>query len=163
MKSYSLWDDYNKTCDLLEIWRTGPQSFGTREEEMLAISTPYELNAKLLAFIIGDSISLYLTGIKGICKLWLFVSKMVHEVIFNGMEVGAKLGGFGKIVSGWYLFSTFSKFFSEMSLLRLSRTITLNASTCVFLYPVDFGLNVEVSNLSISSGCLNLILQGKVF
>lgn len=55
------------------------------------------------------------------------------------------------------------KFFSEMSLLRLSRTITLNASTCVFLYPVDFGLNVEVSNLSISSSCLNLILQGKVF
>lgn len=79
---------------------------------------------------------------------WLFVSKMVHEVIFSGMVLAAKFGDLGKIVSGWYLFSTFLKFLSEMPVLRLSRTIT---SIPVFLYSVDVGLNVEVSSLSIAA------------
>ena len=64
---------------------------------------------------------------------WLFVSKMVHEVIFSGMMLVAKFGDLGKIVSGWYLFSTFLKFLSEMPLLRLSRTITSHPSIPLFL------------------------------
>ena len=81
---------------------------------------------------------------------WLFVSKMVHEVIFSGMMLVAKFGDLGKIVSGWYLFSTFLKFLSEMPLLRLSRTITSHPSIPLFLYSVDFGLNIEVSSMSIA-------------
>ena len=49
------------------------------------------------SFIKGNFISPYLTGIKGIL---VFVSKMVHEVIFSGMVLVAKFGDLGKIVSG---------------------------------------------------------------
>lgn len=81
---------------------------------------------------------------------WLFVSRIVHEVIFSGMVLVAKLGVLVKIVNGWYLFSTFLKFLSEMPLLRLSRTITSHPSIPLFLYSVNFGLNVEVSRLNVA-------------
>ena len=96
------------------------------------------------SFIKGDSVSPYLTGIKGILVICV-KNGAWGDFQWNG--VGCQIWDLGKIVSGWYLFSTFLKFLSEMPVLRLSRTIT---SIPVFLYSVDVGLNVEVSSLSIA-------------
>lgn len=113
-------------------------SFGIRE--MLTLCTTYhQLNVKLLAFI---SERFYLTK-EMICV------KDGAWYDFQWVGDGCQTWGLMKIVSGWYLCSTSLKFLSSMSLLRLSRTISSHPSTSPFLYPIDFGLDIEVNNLNI--------------
>lgn len=150
MKNYSLWNDYNKMYKLLEIQRTGPLSviFHTREKEMLPLNTLHKLNPKLLAFITKIfyfTISYWYQ--RHLQALVICVNDgMWGDSQWNGD--GCQTWGLGKIVSGWYLFSTFSKFLLK-PLLRRSKAISSCPSSSHFLHAIDFVVDVEVRNLII--------------
>lgn len=140
-------------------------SFGIRQKKVLAQCPPYQLNVKLLTFFSGR---LHFTISHWDQRHLQFLVICVKDGTWDDFQWNSdswQTWGFGKILSRWYLFSTFWKLLSAVPLLRLSRIITCHFSNSPFLYPTIFGLNIEVSNLSTysSSNCLNLILQRKVF